>query len=135
MYIQKVLILALSHGSSRKSTYHCTHLFFTAHLFIRTRRHGQRAIVFSVVCNLKEIGTVTLFFAVSVPDLFKAWGPFLERPGNLTGPESYFEIKVSGKVGCILTSNEVHIVSLADNFTVQFSNHLKLPSGKENKTA
>ena len=57
-------------------------------------------------------------------------GPFLETPGNLTGPKSYFEV-----VGFLLTSNEVHFVSLADNFTVQFSNLLKLPSGIENKTA
>ena len=62
-------------------------------------------------------------------------GPFLERPGNLTGPKSYFEIKVSRKVGRVLTSNEVNFVSLADTFTVQFSNLLKLPSGMENKTA
>ena len=54
-------------------------------------------------------------------------GPFLERPGNLTGPESDFDIKVSRKVGRVLTSDEVHFVSLADNFTVQFSNLLKLP--------
>ena len=45
-------------------------------------------------------------------------GPFLERPGKLTGPVSYFEIEVSRKVGCVLTSNEVHFVSLAENFTV-----------------
>ena len=45
-------------------------------------------------------------------------GPFLEGPGNLTGPKSHFEIKVSKKVGCVLTFNEVHFVSLADNFTV-----------------
>ena len=44
-------------------------------------------------------------------------GLFLESPGNLTGPKSYFEIKVSRKVGCVLTSNEVHFVSLADTFT------------------
>ena len=44
-----------------------------------------------------------------------SWGPFLERPGNLTGPKSYFEIKFSRIVGCVLTSNEVHFVSLADN--------------------
>ena len=54
-------------------------------------------------------------------------GPFLERPDNLTGPESDFDIKVSRKVGRVLTSDEVHFVSLADNFTVQFSNLLKLP--------
>ena len=47
-----------------------------------------------------------------------SWGPFLKSPGKLTGPKSYFKIKISRKVGCILTSNEVHFVSLADNFTV-----------------
>ena len=45
-------------------------------------------------------------------------GPFLERPGKLTDLVSYFEIKVSRKLGCVLTSNEVHFVSLAENFTV-----------------
>ena len=62
-------------------------------------------------------------------------GPFLERPGNFTCPKSYFEIEVSRKVGRVLTSNEVNFVSLADTFTVQFSNLLKLLSGMENKTA
>ena len=57
----------------------------------------------------------------------RAWGPFLERPSNLTGPESGFDIKVSKKVGRVLTSDEVHFVSLADNFIIQFSNLLKLP--------
>ena len=57
----------------------------------------------------------------------ETWGPFLERPGNLPCPESDFDIKVSRKVGCVLTSDEVHFVSLADNFTVQLSNFLKLP--------
>ena len=55
------------------------------------------------------------------------WGPFLERPGNLPGPESDFDIKVSRKVGRVLTSDGVHVVFLADKFTVQFSNFLKLP--------
>ena len=50
--------------------------------------------------------------------LFVSWGPFLERPDKLTGPVSNFEIEVSRKVGCVLTSNEVHFVSLAENFTV-----------------
>ena len=52
------------------------------------------------------------------PGLNEAWGPFVERPGKLTGPVSYFEIEVSRKVGCVLTSNEVHFVSIAENFTV-----------------
>ena len=40
--------------------------------------------------------------------------------------KSYFEIKVSRKVGRVLTSNGVNFVSLADTFTVQVSNLLKL---------
>ena len=66
---------------------------------------------------------------------FRTRVPFLQRPGNLTGPESYFEIKASRKLGCVLTSHKVHFVSLANNFTIQFSNFLKLPSGMENKKA
>ena len=60
-------------------------------------------------------------------DLIQTWGPFLERPDSLPGPESDFDIKVSRKAWCVLTSDEVHFVSLADNFTVQLSNFLKLP--------
>ena len=59
-------------------------------------------------------------------------GPFLERPGNLTGPKSYHQ--VSRNIVCVLTSNEVNFVSLADNFIVQFSNLLKVPFGMEDKT-
>ena len=41
------------------------------------------------------------------------WGPFLERPGNLKGQKSDFEIKISRlKVGRVLTSNKVHFVQL-----------------------
>ena len=73
----------------------------------------------------------------------QSWGPFLERPGNLTSPKSYFEIKFSRKVKRVLTSNEVHFVSLGDNFTVQFSNILnyylewktKRPNGPDNYRA
>ena len=62
-------------------------------------------------------------------------GPVSRKTRNLTGPKSYFEIKFSRKVGCVLTSNGVHFVSLADNFTVQFSKLLKLLSRMKNKTA
>ena len=40
----------------------------------------------------------------------EARGPSLESPSNLTGPKSHFEI--FRKVGCVLTPNEVHFVSL-----------------------
>ena len=49
---------------------------------------------------------------------FESRSPFLESPDNLTGPKSDFDIKVSREVKCVLASNEVHFVSLANNFTV-----------------
>ena len=83
-----------------------------------------------VKCLAQEHNTMS-------PARTRTWGPFLERPGNLTGLKSYFEIKVSRKVGCVVTSNGVHFVSLADNVnvTVQFSCLLKISSEMENKTA
>ena len=82
--------------------------------------------------NIKETWTTPL---KASPISYTTWGPFLEGPGNLTSPKSYFEIKVLRKVECVLTFNKVHFVSLADNFTVKFSNLLNLPSGMEKKTA
>ena len=58
------------------------------------------------------------FFPQVLQLFYRLWGPFLERPGKLTGPVSNFDIEVSRIVGCVLTSNEVHFVSLADDFTV-----------------
>ena len=55
-------------------------------------------------------------------------GRFSKDPGaNLVDPETDFDIKVSRKVGRVLTSNAVYFVSLADTFIVQFLNLLKLP--------
>ena len=87
------------------------------------------------VAYVTSLGSLNLVPKVlSLPRESKVpWGPLLERPGNLTGPISYFQIKISRKVGCVLTY-EVHFVSLADNFTVPFSKLLKLPSLVENKT-
>ena len=81
----------------------------------------------------KENTQVASMFWTTV--LIVSRGSFLEKPGNLTGPKSCFEIKASRKVGRVLTSSEVSFVSLADNFTEQFSNLLKLSSGMENQTA
>ena len=43
--------------------------------------------------------------------------PGLSRNGPLV---LYFEIEVSRKIGCVLTSDEVHFVSLAEIVTVNF---------------
>ena len=84
---------------------------------------------FTFICFELQINQKWLFGSEKFPGLSRnrPRGPILERPGNLTGPKSDFDIKVSRKVGRVLTSDEVHFVSLADNFTVQFSNLLKLP--------
>ena len=61
---------------------------------------------------------------------YRPWGPFLER---LTGPISHFQIKVSRREGCVLTSNQVHFVSLADNLTTIFKTfETPILSGKQN---
>ena len=56
------------------------------------------------------------------------------KTDNLTGPKSYFEIKVSRKVGCVLTSNKVYFVYLPDDVSIRLSKFLKLPAEMENKT-
>ena len=79
-----------------------------------------------VVCQVLTLFWATLYSAANDTRIGNdpqigpqmVLGPFLESPGNLTGPKSYFDIQVSRKVDCVLTSNEVHFVSLADNFTV-----------------
>ena len=71
-----------------------------------------------ICAKLKLHGSACPPLWIFTVDWFGAWGPFLESPGKLTGPVSYFEIEVSREVECILTSNEVHFVSSAENFTV-----------------
>ena len=120
----KLLCLDQSHASENiqwvinEYMYHCMRYIFD------TFDISQQFEMVKLSTNVDLNAVVTL-----------TWAPFLKRPGNLTGLKSYFEIKVSRKVGRVLTSNEVNLVSLADTFTVQFSNLLKLPSGMENKTS
>ena len=78
-------------------------------------------MIFHVVVSVYRL--VKIWNSPQFPDEFrngqyKTRGPFLERPGKLTGPVSYFEIKVSRKLGCVLASNEVQFASLPKNFTV-----------------
>ena len=54
---------------------------------------------------------------------------------HIDGRYEKHHILKSKKIGCVLASNEVHFVSLANSFTLECSKLLKLPSGMENKTA
>ena len=87
----------------------------------RVSRSPRALLAFASVPQ-KYAKKLLLFCRLLPSDLFlralRPWGLFLESPGNLTGPKSYFEIKVSRKLRCVLISNEVNFVSLADNFTV-----------------
>ena len=56
----------------------------------------------------------------------KARGPFLERPGNFSGPKANFEIKTCLIVAQFLAHKPVNSASLTDTFIVSFSRLLKL---------
>ena len=56
----------------------------------------------------------------------KARGPFLERPGNFSGPKANFEIKTCWIVAQFLAHKPVNSASLTDTFIVSFSRLLKL---------
>ena len=79
----------------------------------------------------EEVQNLNIISAAISNSFSAARGPFLERPGNLTGPESDFDIKVSRKGGRVLTSDEVHFVSL---YCIIFK-PFETPSKMENKTA
>ena len=104
--------------------------------FTRTLKLPVHVKILYIIDWIKQVNYCrSATFVLALAEL-NTWGPFLERPGKLTGPKSYFEIRVSRKVGCRITSNEVHFVSLADNLTAPSSKQLlKLPSLMNNKTA
>ena len=62
-----------------------------------TQGLGEKQTTERVTIQGNVRATVVLYARVCATCQFL--GSFLERPGNLTGPESYFEIKVSRKVG------------------------------------
>ena len=56
----------------------------------------------------------------------KARGPFLERPGNCSGPEAEFEIKTCWIVTQLVAHKQANFASLTDNLIVSISKLLKL---------
>ena len=64
------------------------------------------------------------------PTFFAPGAGFSKDPVlNLPNPESDFDIKVSRKLGDVLTSDEVHFFSLVNNLSVRLS---KFPCGMGN---
>ena len=60
--------------------------------------------------------------------------PFLESPGNLSGLELYFKIKIEKKANYFVALKPVHFVSLADESIIKISK-LEIPIFSENRTA
>ena len=56
----------------------------------------------------------------------RAWGPFLERPDNFSGPKANFEIKTCWIVAQFLSHKPANFASLTDSFIIAFSKLLKL---------
>ena len=56
----------------------------------------------------------------------RAWGPFLERPGNFSCPKANFEIETCWIVAQFLSHKPANFASLTDSFIIAFSKLLKL---------
>ena len=57
------------------------------------------------------------------------WGPFLERPGNFSGPKAKFKIQTTSIVAQFLADHKpVNFASSTDSFIVFFGKLLKLCS-------
>ena len=55
----------------------------------------------------------------------RPWGPFLESPGNFTGPKSNIQIEISRVRARVLASRLLHFVSLTDCFIMLDAKLLK----------
>ena len=53
------------------------------------------------------------------------WGPFLESPGNFTGPKSNIQIEIKRIRGWVLASKILSFVSLTDSFVMLDAKLLK----------
>ena len=64
-----------------------------------------------------------------------AWGPFLESPGNFSGPKSNIQIEIKRIRARVLASKLLHFVSLTDSFIMLDAKLLKPRSLMETETA
>ena len=57
--------------------------------------------------------------------LFHTWGPFLERPGNFSGPKSNIQIEIKRIRARVLARKLLHFVSLTGSFIMLDAKLLK----------
>ena len=63
------------------------------------------------------------------------WGPFLESPGNFSGPKSNIQIEIKRIRARLLASKLLHFVSLTDSFIMLDAKLLKPRSLMTTETA
>ena len=72
-----------------------------------------------------------LEYLISGPKSYRAFretgprGPFLESPGNFSGPKSNFQIKIQRIRARVLANKLLHFVSLTDSFIMLNAKLLK----------
>ena len=59
----------------------------------------------------------------------RLWGPFLESPGDFSGPKSNIEIEIKRIRARFLARKLIHFVSLTDSFIMLDAKLLKPLSG------
>ena len=64
-------------------------------------------------------------YVVGVIGLLLAWGPFLESPGNFSGPKSNIQIEILRTRARVLAGKLLHFVSLTDSFIMLDAKLLK----------
>ena len=56
------------------------------------------------------------------------WGPFLERPGNFSGPQSNIQVEIKRVRARVLAKTLLHFISLTDSFIMLDAKLLKARS-------
>ena len=87
----------------------------TEFIIIGTRQQLAKVNVSSLCVGDAIIAPVT-----SVKNL-GSWGPFLERPGNVSGPKANFKFKTFWKVAQFLAYKPLNFASWTVSFIVSFS--------------
>ena len=86
-------------------------------------------------CSLLTVGIRDLFEMrpllagkwIALPTVWTtgAWGPFLESPGNFSGPKSNIQIEIYRIRARVQASKLLHFVSLTDSFIMLDAKRLK----------
>ena len=84
---------------------------------------------------LSRISAQTLPLATPLPVNDLNRGPFLESPGNFSGPKSNIQIEIKRIRARLLASRLLHFVSLTDSFIMLDAKLLKPLSLMETETA